>query len=367
MAGVAAPAAGSPATSAVPTVNALAIPPNIMRGEQQAGTPFNALEPTNVAAAGHPTAPAAMAPQAAAGPATDYAQQYAKSMAAARGAIAAQMASQMAEIQAAQSSGQRLASGMTGQYDTIQAGENRSLSQLAHEADAGAGATGIKSLGTAGNETGYIGAAGQQATDFAKSGVPMLQEGINLNASSARNALAVASTQANEQLDEQQAQFQASQAAQQEQERYSTQQNALAWSRSPENPDSPSYKAALTLKGLNPDGTPTDKAMAQAEQENLTKQNVTSFTAAQAGHVRNTPMYKYLASQLKGGTSGFSQLFNQQELNDPGVRLAVQVYLYDHGQDPKSIDTLTGRKGLSSTPGTNALVDSLASAHQEIF
>lgn len=281
------------------------------------------------------------------GPNADYQAQYAKSMAAARGAISAQMASQLAEIQAAQTAGTNMAGQMPAQYNALQGAEDKSLTGIAASADKGAAATGIKSLGGATGETNMIGGAGGLASAFEAGQAPLLAQGVQATATMNKNALAQAQAAANAQLDEQQASFNESQAAQQEQERYSTQQSDQAWARDPNNPDSPSYKAALTLKGLNPDGTPTQAAQTAAEMEStqaaLDKQNVTAFTAAQAVQTRQSPMYKYIDSQLSKGTTS-SQLFNNNELNDPGVRLALQVWEYDHGHDPSAVSGLTGRK-----------------------
>lgn len=331
--------------------------------------PILRVNPNNgaVPTPGSPVVPATNALAPVQAPAPDpgaaYQAQYAKSMAAARGAVAAQMASQMAEINAAQTAGTNMANQMPGQYNALQQGENKSLAGLAANADAGEAKTGIKSLGSATGTTDQIQAAGQMATDFDKGAVPMLQQGVQATAVMNRNALAQAQAAANAQLDEQQASFSQAQANTAEQERFSTAQSNAAWARDPSNPDSPAYKAALTLKGLNPDGTPTqaaqDAASLQSTQDALDKANVTAFTAAQAVHTRQTPMYKYIDSQLsKGATS--SQLFNSNELNDPGTKLALQVWEYDHGHDPSAVSGIVGRnsKAAGGSTSGNALASS---------
>lgn len=347
MAGIAAaPATYNALAPAGASVGAATASPASGMGNPYMGAPGGPHLPAHPNAAPNALA-LATTPTPTTGPAVDYQAQYAKSMAAARGAIAAQMASQLAEIQAAQQAGTTLVNGMSGQYQGIQSGENANLNALAAGADQGAAATGVKSLGSASGITNEIAGAGNMATAFDKGAVPMLQQGVNVNAADARNALAVAALQANEALDSQQAGFAESQAQTQEQERYNTQQNALAWAQSPSNPESPAYKAALTLKGLNPDGTPTAAAVsAQSvsdQQTMLDKSHVTVFTAAQAVHVRQTPMYQYISSRLGSGQKA-TDLFNQAELNNPGVKLALEVYAYDHGSDPAAITNLQGRK-----------------------
>lgn len=283
----------------------------------------------------------------AATPGAAYQAQFAKSMAAARGAVSAQMAAQLAEIQAAQAAGGKMAGAMPGQYNALQGAENTSLSGIAADADKGAAATGIKSLGSASGETDMIGKAGGLASAFEAGQAPLLKQGVDATATVNKNALAVAQLQANEQLDQQQAQFDQSQAAQAEQERYNTQQNETQWARDPNNPDSPSYKAALTLKGLNPDGTLTDaatkNAAAQAAQAQLQKDGVTAFTGAQASQVRNNATYRYINDQTGGDPTKLGQVFNRNELNNPGMRLAIQVWLYDNGKNPNLINSIQAR------------------------
>lgn len=341
----------------VPT-RANAVPPNIMAGEEHAGTPQNAL-----------AMPVATLQPPAVGPSAEYNAQFAKSMAAARGALAAQMANQLAEIQAAQAAGTKMAGAMPGQYNALQGAENKSLAGIAASADKGAAATGIKSLGSAAGETNMIGNAGGLASAFEAGQAPLLAQGVGATAAMNRNALAIAQAQANEQLDEQQASFDAQRAAAADQERFQQQQQELAWSRDPNNPESPSYKAALTLKGLNPDGTLTKEAQAnaatQSAQDQLDKDKITAFTGAQAHTVRTGPTYKFIDQATGGDPTKIPMVFNNQELQNPGMKLAIQVWLYDHGINP--VTAYPGQGRIGGGPGSNGpsgLTNALGAAAQ---
>lgn len=233
--------------------------------------------------------PTTVGSAASSGP--DYASEFAKSLAQSRAAIAAQMGAALHEIQQNAAAGQNEVNAFGPNLQALYNNEVGSNNALAHSADAAMSAGGIKDIQSATHSTNPINAAGGMANVFAQGAVPLLHQGVSAQADAQRNALAIAQSQADQSLADQQRQFDAQQlAGQQGLQR----QEALY-----------DYEHGQSPYASSVSSNPLALEQGKSVQAGLDKLGITSFTADQLPAIRQTPQYQFIKSQA--GTSQFQK------------------------------------------------------------
>lgn len=267
------------------------------------------------------------APGAAAAPKlTDYAAQYEAALGSQRATIAHQIASALADMNQ-QEAGARQAVGLLpGQLNQVYDTGNASMAQSAGALDAAQKASGLTSYMGAGAQMAPVQGAITADRAARQADVPLLNIGLAQAAAAQHAALQQASLGAYGQVDQQQAQFalaqqQAQQAAQQHiaDQQFSAQQQQTGADLSLRNTLAAQQASAgatdpFTLQSLHAQQTNIDKAGFGGQ-----------FTAPQAIAIRDTPQYKFIASN--GLQAAYD--YNRLHPNDPAVHTLFQVLKAD--------------------------------------